>query len=476
MKKFIYTIILLVIIGTVNLCIIHKKNDNNSDAKYVEIINEYILNDNGSIDFIHHHKVKLNTYYAIRHLGDDRIIYNPKYQKIEILKSETKMNDGTIVETPENGFNEVLPRCATKAPSYNHLREMVVTHTGLDLGSTIDFTYSLHAEKEFLPALMGEEIFSTFYPVGKMIVKITVPTEKTMNYKMFNSTKKVKIKEDDNTKTYIWKFKNIPAVIHENNQSEIGNFSPRLVFSTLESWENLAEYLKIMSDKSMKNDEKLKSNIEKDLSKKDDDLLKIIELQKKINENIGLTNCSPLTYGYKPKSISKTFNENNGTALDKSLLLVTYLKLSDIDATPVFISKYNEFAKEVPSLFQFDNFLISHKDTTEVIYIIPNHEQTNNYKFNIENKTVFDFNNISKPLTKIEKDNKNQNFQILNLNLNIKDDLTLTGDYELNYSGVFNPYFTLFEDEKNAESNAKKIINGTIENSEIVKMNQKKSV
>ncbi|MEA3501014.1 MAG: DUF3857 domain-containing protein, partial [Candidatus Marinimicrobia bacterium] len=477
MKKFIYTIILLVIIGTVNLCIIHKQNDHNADAKYVEIINEYILNENGSIDFIHHHKVKLNTYYAIRYLGDDRITYNPKYQKMEIIKSETKMNDGTFVPTPENGYNEVLPRCATKAPSYNHLREMVVTHTGLDIGSVIDFKYSIHTKKDFLPNLMGEEIFANFYPIKKMTVKITIPADKNLNYELFNSTKKVKVKENESTKTFTWKFENIPTVVHESNQSEIGEFSSRLVFSTLKSWEALSEYLKSLTEKSMKIDKKLKTEIKDDLSDETDDLMKIITAQKNINENVGTTTCSPAIYGYKPKSVRKTFYENNGTAFDKSLLLSSYLKFADVKATPIFVSKYNNFSNKVPSLLQFDNFIVLSKDSSGKIYLNPIHEQKNNYSFNIGDKTIFDFNNETKTLTKIQKNNEYKHGQKIILNLNLENDLTLKGDYKLIYSGIYNPYYELYENEENVKKVMNEIIDGTkIDSAECLKMNQYESI
>lgn len=476
MKRIINLILSLILIITIFSLFSCAKKESVADAKYLKIVNEYKLNDDGSIDYIHHHKVKLNTYYAIRHLGDDRITYNPKYQNLDIIKSETKMNDGTFIPTPKNGCNEVLPHCATKAPSYNHLREMVVTHTGLDIGSIINFKYSLHSESNFLPELMGEEVFAAFYPIEKMIVKITIPTNKKLNYELINSTKKPKIKTNKGTKTFTWKFKNIPVVIHENDQSEIGEFSSRLNFSTLRSWKELAEYVNSLVKNSTVIDKKLKTDIEKNLPEENDDLLKIIEIQKNINENVGLTKCSPLTYGYKPKSVSKTFYENNGTAFDRSLLLYSYLKSANINTTPIFVSKYKNFSSEVPSLFQFDNFIVLSENSSDEIYLSPIQEQKNNYSFNINGKTIFDFDNKTKTLKKIKKNNEYKNGQKINLNINLENDLTFKGDYKLSYSGIFNPYYELYEDEENVEKVANEIIDGTeIDSAECLEMDQYES-
>lgn len=477
MRKINYIILLLILIIAIISLFVYLKKEPITDAEYLEIVKKYNLNEDGSIDFTYHHKVKLNSYYAINHLGDDFIIYNPEYQKLEIIKSETKMNDGTIVKTPENGYNEFLPQCASNAPSYNQLRQMAVTHTGLDIGSIINFKYSLHTQNDFFPSLMGEEIFATFYPVKKMKVIITVPADKKLNYDLKNCTKKPKIKNKNNTKTFIWNFKNIPVVVKENDQSELGEFSPRLIFSTVNSWENLGKYVNSLVESSMKKNTKLKADIKKDLPIETDNLLKIIATQKEINENVGLTKCLPVTYGYKTKSVSKTFYENNGSAFDKALLLTTYLQCSNIQSTPILVSKYNDFSTKVPSLFQFDDFLVLCNDTSGEIYLNPTHEQKNNFHFNIVGKTILNFNDKSKPLTKIQKDTNTKNSQKIDLNINIEDDLTLKGNYKLTFSGIFNPYYDLYKDEKNVKKEASGIINDAkIDSAKISEMDQNRSI
>ena len=188
-----------------------------------------------------------------------------------------------------------------------------------------------------------------------------------------------------------------------------------------------------------------------------------------------MTSCPSSAYGYQSNSVNKIFSENNGTAFDKSLLLSSYLKLANLNSTLILISKYNNFSIKVPSLLQFDNFAVLCKDSLNKIYLNPIHEQKNNYKFDIIGKTIFDFNN-SEMLTKIEKDTTVRNIQKLDLKINIKNDLTLNGNYKLIYGEIYNPYYELYKDEKNAKTVAKKVINGKIDNSKIDGMNQAKSI
>ena len=83
--------------------------------------------------------------------GESFIVYNPQYQELKINSSYTKQKDGTIIKTPDNAFVEVLPRNAADAPAYNHLKEMVVVHTGLELGATIYLDYTVTSKPGYLP-------------------------------------------------------------------------------------------------------------------------------------------------------------------------------------------------------------------------------------------------------------------------------------------------------------------------------------
>src|SRR6056297_1598782 len=130
MKKIIIFSFLAGIIINFSSCDKAEKDYSDSDALYKKIIKTYTLNEDGSVDYQYQHELDLYSYYAFNRLyGETFIVYNPDYQTLKIDTSYTTMADGKIVQSPENAYNEVLPRMASGAPPYSHLREMVVTHT-----------------------------------------------------------------------------------------------------------------------------------------------------------------------------------------------------------------------------------------------------------------------------------------------------------------------------------------------------------
>jgi len=202
-----------------------------SDAVFEKIVKEYTLHIDGSIEFHYYKKLKLNTHFSFNRLyGETFIIYNPNNQTLTINKAE---KDGNVVKSPDNAFNEVLPRFARDAPYYNHLREMVVTHTGLEVGAVIELDYTLISHADYFPGLMGNEIITESSPVSEEEIIIRIPKGMELNYKVYNIRTGPQIIESDESSIYLFKFNGIKENSHERNQPKHNTHLPRLVFSTL---------------------------------------------------------------------------------------------------------------------------------------------------------------------------------------------------------------------------------------------------
>ena len=125
-----------------------------SEAEFGKLVKSYTLRTDGSQEMRVQKELTLFTHAAMNGLyGESFIIYNPAYQELKIHESYTRQKDGSIVKTPDNAFVEVLPSAAADAPAYNGLKEMVVVHTGLELGATIYLDYSVITRPGYLPEL-----------------------------------------------------------------------------------------------------------------------------------------------------------------------------------------------------------------------------------------------------------------------------------------------------------------------------------
>jgi len=96
------------------------------------------------------------------------------------------MANGKIIKAPENSINEVLPAFAAGAPAFNSLREIVITHTALERGATINLDYTIHTDKGYAPALSGNEILAESEPVKDLTISVRIPQGQELYFKLVN--------------------------------------------------------------------------------------------------------------------------------------------------------------------------------------------------------------------------------------------------------------------------------------------------
>lgn len=181
-----------------------------SEARFGKLSKTYTLHADGSQELRVQKELTLYTHAAMNSLyGETFIVYDPQYQQLEIHDSYTRQKDGTVIRTPDNAFVEVLPSAAANAPAYNRLKEMVVVHTGLELGATIYLDYSIKSRAGYLPELDICCPVKELSPIDEFTCRIEVPEDKTLHYELLNASARPAEANKDGMKSVTWKLKNV---------------------------------------------------------------------------------------------------------------------------------------------------------------------------------------------------------------------------------------------------------------------------
>ena len=90
LTKMKITNLVLVLILVSGISLFGSGNEN-ADARYLKVIHEYTLNEEGIITYNYKHTLKLYTSYAFSsRYGESFIIYNPEWQKLVINNSNNR--------------------------------------------------------------------------------------------------------------------------------------------------------------------------------------------------------------------------------------------------------------------------------------------------------------------------------------------------------------------------------------------------
>ena len=282
-----------------------------SEAEFGKLSKAYTLHADGSQEMRVQKELTLFTHAAMNRVyGESFIIYNPEFQTLKIHDSYTRQKDGTIVKTPENAFVEVLPSVAADAPAYNGLKEMVVVHTGLELGATIYLDYSVVTRPGYLPELdVCEQVEE---------LSLSVPESKPLHYEWLNGKAAPVVKTADGMKTVTWTLKNVQPRPYSLEVSLSAGNVQAVVASTYAS---KADALKVIK-------QQLESN-GKDVSELAQKLTASAQTTEQKKELLtayveGLGNCR-LTLsqtGYRLRPVSEVIRSAYGTEAEKAALLV----------------------------------------------------------------------------------------------------------------------------------------------------------
>ena len=439
----------------------------NADAEYLKITKEYALNKDGSFDYHYRKEIKLLSYLSFHRLfGETFIVYNPEFQKLRINESYTVMADGKKIVTPENAFNEVLPSFARDVAAYNHLREMVVTHTGTEIGAVITLDYTITTAPGFQPFFFGMEEIGESVPVKDLTILVRIPEELFLQYRMLNNRMAPEITQLAGQKMYSWKFRNLPALPRSSHQDP--ERKELLQFSTARdmTW----AYFSFVNQPAFKKQvgPEISRRVGAVLKEKKDAVDIALALQEIVIDEIRLVDIPLAHSGYKVRTPAEIWQSANATSLEKAILLSEMLIMANINATPVTTVPNGWFSRELGNLTVFDGYLVQvNPKKSGRMYLSVNRKQLQNLIYNLDDKTMIQLDGAVESMRTFQEKRADHVLQ-MDAKLKIDAEKSLSGKLDLRMEGIVNPYFSLYKDS----SHVKSMITGDVNTGQTAQIKQ----
>lgn len=311
------------------------------EAQFGKIHKSYVLNADGSQEMRVVKELTLFTHAAMNSLyGETFIVYDPAFQELVIHDSYTVQKDGSIVRTPSNAFVEVLPSAAADAPAYNGIKEMVVVHTGLELGATIHLDYSIKTRSGAFAALDVFETVEELSPIKEYVLSVTVPEGTPLAYSIINGTAKPSVKKAAGTQTVTWTLKNVKP---RPRYLEVSVPAGSLQAISVSTYPSLSAALDVIENQLPTGREGVLSEKVKELSAGGADPAKaIVEYVR----SLGDCRLTLSQAGYRIRPVSEIIQSAYGTAVEKNALASGLFKAAGLpgDVTVAFYRTDNPMA------------------------------------------------------------------------------------------------------------------------------------
>ena len=281
------------------------------DAVYKLIRYEWTLNADGTSDYHYRHEVQIlrnRALVAYADKGETFVVYNPDFESLTVNEVYTIQKDGTRVEMPAHAFVYQLPSSCADCGRFNHLRELAMIHTGMELGCTVVVDYTIHRQYN----LLHESIpLQRECPVEKL--EVVVNDNAGLDVQYVTTGSEYLTFDNPVATTAMHSYVNVPQAPDEP-------YMPDDIVPTLRIFNGTPEFTPAFDQEGFHGSRDVMGKVMNTRG-----MQNVVNARDYVVDNIHLNDIHPSHLGYTHATAEEVWQSGCGTATDKAVLLAAIL-------------------------------------------------------------------------------------------------------------------------------------------------------
>ena len=328
----------------------------------------------GQSRYTTHQVVKIFTERGIQRYGDIAIPYQPAAQNIGVNIARTIAVDGTVLQPPNEAFNDVTPPGLLSQNLYSDAMWKVISMVGLAPGVCIEYQVTL---EDKVPGgetwITGGYNFQATEATLETSFVLQMPESWPIQWQVANDPRPQDpdiLHTENDTVIYIWKYGETPALTLEGGMPHVNDIVPRLRYSSIKDWDSVYTWYKDLAKGRYTPDADIAAKVQQLIDNLMTEDAKIRAIYHFVATNIRYVGIELGQSAYQPSPATEVFQMQYGDCKDKTTLLISMLDLAGIKAYPVLLSvaPYERIDTTLPSLSQF-NHMVTAIPTSPDTYI-----------------------------------------------------------------------------------------------------------
>ena len=277
--------------------------------------------------------------------------YDPNTNRLELVAIRVYRADGTVEEIPIDGYVD------QPQPSwllYWGSKQFVVQLPRLEVGDAFETITELTGfnvaylanEDEVAPNALGEPLkppvpghwhdevhFWSSRPVIEQRYTVRVPSNKPLQYEVYNGELRTAVKLDGDHLVYSFEKKDITPFKSEPSIEATANVGCKLLLATLPDWESKGRWLHSVSEPQLDANDEIRAKVAEIIQDCKTDVEKYTALNHWVAENIRYAGTTRgMAEGYTIHDIKETFRDRLGVCKDKAGMLCGMLRVAGFES------------------------------------------------------------------------------------------------------------------------------------------------
>ncbi len=343
-----------------------------SSAVVVRAAQTFTLDRSGDRSEEYFRLLEVFTLTGREKFSDFRIPFNKNEEKVDVLLARTYKGDGTAVDVEAKAINDVTPPALADADMYANVIHRILSFPAVDPGSVLAVRFE--KKKQNAGNIEGVVFFQFDEPLVKKNLRIVIPGDKVLKYKIIGLKAELKEEISEDLKAYSLEAADSPQIKPEEWMPPVSELADRIVFSTYADWpEACREFRKSFYGAAVPSAEiqRLTDGIVRGSANDQERIRKIFLF---VVREIRSVRFDFGEGGFEVNPAATVLENRYGDWKDKSGLLVAMLKAAGLASYPVLVnSRAVPPQEDVPTLKQFDAVLVAvpRQEAGEPIFLDP---------------------------------------------------------------------------------------------------------
>lgn len=311
-------------------------------------------------EIFYHNVYKLTTEEGVQSYSELRITFDPNHEKLQLHKVVVWRNGKPINKLDLNKVKTLQRERGMEQNIFDETLTAVLVLDDVRVGDIIEYACTIKGANP----VFGGKFFTSFNlqsydPMDERLVRVVVPQNRKINYKLFRTTQKPAIETASGKTTYTWHLKDLPATAVDDDTPAWYDPYPGVYMTEFNSWQEVAKWAAPLYELE-KPSKALQAKIDSIKSTVGSDEGRIVAALRFIQDEVRYLGFEAGIGGFKPRTPSEVYATRFGDCKDKALLLTTMLRAMDIKAAPALVnSNTQEHIQDLlPSPYAFNHCIV----------------------------------------------------------------------------------------------------------------------
>jgi hypothetical protein len=401
-----------------------------------------VLDASGKVTRREETAIKMLAEWVSRHgFLDPRIDWNDARSEMRVEMARTTMADGSVVDARENSL---VPNTAPElqwAVPYASMRQLVVSHVGVEHGSTSVLAYTVSDRRPSGVPLWGVIDLEGELPVLDQSVTLELHEGTGLAWGACGVTLEPAVSREAGSVAYAFTRRDVPgANLGELPSGRAG--IPRLVYSTARDWSDARSWIEARVEPCVAPTPDVRAKTDEVVAGSTLDAERLARIHAFVLDGIRTVAWPVAAFDYAARPAAEVLRSSVGHPLDKAVLLAAMLRAAGLEARVALAASEREIAADVPCPPQLDQVRVRAKIGPHDVWLDPATPLDGGNRFHLAGRQVLVLDGKASALEVLPDLDPASNRAMVRVTARVasaKDTIVIEGSADLDLGGLYNP-------------------------------------